>query len=842
MKAKFEELCLPSAAELEGRVESEAESEGDLEAASEVEPEVGRERMAEVYLVDPRRQTRGLGLTGMDEPIPEVEVPLEAPIAREESIPTASELPAMKEFVAGGRGLFFDVKERVYVEQFPNPRAGAPINDNVVRAPDIDTYMAAAGNLGNPEHFTTAELLLTTGLTAAGHRLPTGPGWRTYEINTQVPNYGKYNSYLFTRDIVDVVCDIMADRGFDGDTHYGPKRYYTDEDRKNRVYGNVWSANWWWRMQLRIPDESATIIPLIIASDKTCLSTMAGGQKAYPVYVTVGNIDKSVRRETSRKATALLAYLPVDEFEQAPTAAEKSRLTHTLTHRAMEKVIEPLRTASKEGVTMLCPDGRFRRRYLIPAGSVADWQEQCMHACVKQSMCLKCLKEHTGRGDNTRAPLRTSRETLEAISGYFESGSLGELDELGLKPWWPWWANLPYVDFHATLMPDLLHQLYQGMIKTHLIAWLKKTIGKRQFDAYFMAMPKAEGMRHFGQAAEDSEKVDSDLTRLTRALIEFTYRAHASRMSDEALDRLDKALEEFHQLKGVLISAGIYEDDSRFDLIAKLHQLSHYTGCTREMGTPDNFSTKGPEHLHIESAKAPWRASNKVRPTVQMVKFMQRYEALRIQRAYVDRFLGSIASARERRESRVVYGEEVDVQTGGGEGPSGYAGRSGTGEKVAGRAEGEEEEREAEAEAAEGEKVRLAGGRRATSDVNGHVVYPNPMLSIALRPTARVRGLDIITKYGATGLIHALHKYLKKHGKRPNFPTAFLPTTHHKYPVWHRLYLYHNPLPFDPEHAKRDVIRARPQGPVLDRAFDVALLRYHEAEFGLHRESNGPAS
>ncbi|KAG9078124.1 hypothetical protein FRC06_008523, partial [Ceratobasidium sp. 370] len=381
-------------------------------------------------------------------------------------------------------------------------------------------------------------------------------------------------------------------------------------------------------------------------------------------------------------------------------------------------------------------------------------------------------------------------------------------------------------------MPDLLHQLYQGMIKMHLITWLKKKIGTREFDAYFMAMPKAEGMWCFGQgisklggrwtgresrevakqilpiaAAEDSEKVDSDLTQLTRALIEFTYHAHVSRMSNEALDQLDKVLEEFHQLKGVLISTGIYKGDSQFDLIAKLHQLSHYTGCTREMGTPDNFSTEGPEHLHIESAKVPWRASNKVRPTVQMVKFMQRYEALRIHRAYVDRFLGSIASVRERRESQVVYGEEVDGQIGGGEGLSGHAGSLGTGESVVERAEEERDhQEEVKDEAAEGEKARLAGGRRATSDVNGHMVYLNPTLLITLQPTVRVRGLDIIAKYGATGLIHVLHTYLKKHGKRPNFPTAFLPTTHHKYPVWHRLYLYHDPLPFDPEHAKRNVI------------------------------------
>ncbi|KAG8725993.1 hypothetical protein FRC10_007571, partial [Ceratobasidium sp. 414] len=464
--------------------------------------------------------TQGLASTRVDEAVPETEVRREMPAEGEDGVPA---LPPVEEPMTGGRRLFFDAKEQAYVELFPNPRAGMPINDNAVRAPDLDAYMAAAGNLGDPKHFATCELLMTTGLTALGRdlhllshlyidrvpwktnkmlmddvdKLPTGPGWRTYELGTLVPGHRVYKSYLFTRNIVEVVCDIMADRGFDGRTEYTPKRYYLDEDRTCRVYGNVWSGDWWWRMQLRIPDESATIIPLIIASDKTSLSNMAGGQQAYPVYVTVGNIEKSVRRETSSKATELVAYLPVDDFEHVESAAEQSRLRHTLTHRAMEKVVEPLRMASKEGVTMLCPDGRFRRGYPIVAGSVGDFKEQCVNACVKESGCPKCWKKYAGRGDNTQAPPRTTRETLEAISRYFEGGTLSELGKLGLKPWWPWWANLPYVEFHGAVMPDLLHQLYQGMIKTHLIPWLKKKIGKRQFDTYFIAMPEAEGMRHF---------------------------------------------------------------------------------------------------------------------------------------------------------------------------------------------------------------------------------------------------------------------------------------------------------------------------------------------------------
>ncbi|KAG8728335.1 hypothetical protein FRC10_005061, partial [Ceratobasidium sp. 414] len=669
--------------------------------------------------------------------------------------------------VDGGRKLVFD--EGVFVEYFPDSRAGAPINDKVTYAPDINDYMAAAGNLSNPTHFATAELLLTTGLTAAGRtthlqshmyvgrtpwksdkmlmddldKLPHGPGWWIYEMVVDVPQHGPQNSYLFTRHIIEVVCDIMADPSFEDDMRFTAERRWEDEACTNRIYGDSWTTDWWWRMQLRIPDKFATIVPLIISSDRTSLSTMAGGQEAYPVYITVANIKKSVRRETNRKATALLAYLPVDDFENAPNAQEKSRLKHTLTHRAMEKIAEPLRTASNEGIEMLCADGRFRRGYPIVAGEVLDWKEQCVHACILESRCTKCKKEGKGRGDNTLAPARSSRETLEALSKYFNGGTLGELNKLGLKPWWPWWANLPYVDFHASLMPDLLHQLHQGMIKRHVMGWLEFAMGKHELDGCFIAMPQAEGMRHFGEgisklagrwtgresrevtrqllpivAGQPSSRVDPNLVRIIRAILEFTYRAHASRMTDKDLDRLQAALDEFHQYKRVLVGKNnLYQSDSRFDLIAKLHQLHHYPGSTREMGTPDGFSTEGPEHMHIESAKVPWRASNKVRPTQQMVKFVQRYEALRIHRAYMDRFLGVTSTGRGPRKSRVVYGEEVEGPT-----PKGNVGKisgEGGGEGEGEGKDAEEDCLEREDEVAEGEKVPLEGGR-ATLDANEH--------------------------------------------------------------------------------------------------------------------------
>ncbi|KAG8737219.1 hypothetical protein FRC10_008451 [Ceratobasidium sp. 414] len=833
--------------------QSEAESEAESKAGADAEAEPGAQPE-----VEPEARTR-----------PEGCPPVGPPKARP--------------------GLFYNEREGVYVEPFPDPRAGAPINDTVASLPDLDAYMAAAGDLGKPLHFDTLELLMTTGLTAGGRdqhlkshlyigrtpwptnkammdnldKLPHGPGWGAYELQSKVNEHSTKRSYLLTRDVVGVVGDIMANPGFNGLMHFAAERHYTTEDCSNRVYGNPWTANWWWRTQYRIPDKSATIIPLIIASDRTRLSSMSGGQEGYPVYVSVANIDKSVRRQTSSGATVLLAYLPVEDFENVTDAQERARLKNELTHRAMEKIMEPLRKASKEGVEMLCADGRFRRGYPIVAGVVGDWPEQCMMGCTAENRCPKCVQPATGRGAYpAQARPRTNHETLEALSRYFKHKNLHELEALGLKPWWPWWANLPYVDFAAALMPDVLHQLHQGMVKTHVVRWVRELVGKRRVDQCYIAMPEAEGMRHFGKglsklkgqwtgresrevakqllpvaAGQRATKLDPDLSGLARTILEFSYRAHASRMTDEDINRLEETLAEFHRFKNVLIREKIFKDDSRFDRIAKLHMLSHYAECIREMGTPDNYSTEGPEHLHIECVKRGWRASNKVRPTQQMVKFVQRYEALRIHRAHMDRWLGIVRTGanRRRRKSRVVFGEDVEgpllkeyeTQARG----SGIGAGDGDGED-----EGEEQERrEEQDEAAEGPQVQLEG-RRRESDADRHVVYPNPTLSIAVNANGgRLQGHDIIDKHGAVDFIKALHVYLNKHPTRDNIPNFFLPTVHHHFLVWNRLYLHHRPLPFDPEHAKRDVIRARPPTHYLGRAFDVALLLHREKAFGLKR-------
>jgi hypothetical protein len=52
------------------------------------------------------------------------------------------------------------------------------------------------------------------------------------------------------------------------------------------------------------------------------LTNFSGGKTAWPVYISIGNIPKSIRAKINSYSTLLLAYLPVPKLECFP---EKER-------------------------------------------------------------------------------------------------------------------------------------------------------------------------------------------------------------------------------------------------------------------------------------------------------------------------------------------------------------------------------------------------------------------------------------------------------------------------------------------------------------------------------------
>lgn len=627
---------------------------------------------------------------------------------------------------------------------------------------------------------------------------------------------------------------------------------------------------------------------MILASDKTKLSVLCGGQQAYPVYLTIGNISKDVRRKPNERATILLGYLPIDDFSDVPDETLRVRLKGQLIHDAMAVLLEPLRKASKDGVEMWCADGRLRRIYPIIAAFVGDFPEQNLMACTYQSSCPVCTTKKHGRADYTqRAPARTRRGTLEALREYFEHDDPGELKELSLKPWWPWWAGLPYVNLPASIAPDLLHQLYNGVFKERVMRWLMHSMGAKTMDRRFISMPGAEGLRKFlkgvttisqwqGRESKEMMKqivpisvgnVPLKMSQLVRSLVDFTYLAHASSLTDDDIGEMKRSLAKFHELKPMMISNGYYKTTARFDGIPKIHMLSHYPASIRELGTPDGYSTEAPEHLHIHYAKVPWRASNKVRPLPQMMKYVQRLDAIRIQRAYINAYYGLDGVVSDEDdwedegdredegdwEDEDDWGDEdgddmsecgsedmgapednktceqdgspdgvgLDMGAGGGGGDAGGDGME--------DADGGGGNVYTSVGSGSGNDTIEADDVAAPESFSDHVFYPEPRVRTAIRPTKpALSGAFLIGAYGATELLSAVKSFLVTRLNVPDHDVLL--SRHHQFDVWHRLYIDHSRLPFAPsEPLRRDVVRAAPatydaSGQTLRAArFDTAL-------------------
>ncbi|KAF8684334.1 Zn-finger protein [Rhizoctonia solani] len=692
-----------------------------------------------------------------------------------------------------------------------------------------------------------------------------GPSWHIYEMVTGGDPKSR-TSFLFGRDILDAIRDLIGNPRFRAHVRYAPERHYTTKDKTTRLYGEMWSANWWWRMQMliQVHDKFATIIPLIVFTDKTNLTTVAGGIQAYPVMVSIGNISKDIRRKPSMHATVLLGYLPVEEFKDVGDEKLRQRLKGELRHRAMEKLLEPLKKASKEGVLMWCADGRQRRAYPILAAYIGDSPEQHDMACSVRSGCPVCttLKENRGTYPQN-APLRQKSEVLLTIQKWKDGLlSTDKLREHGLKPWWPFWANLPYVNLGDCLTPDLLHQLYKGLFWTHLMEWIKEPelLGKSA-DARFKSMPRAHGMRHFtrgiysisqwtGRETKEmlkqflpvvADDLVDKLVGLTRSLLDFIYYAHSAQLSEIEVQEMVVSLARFHELKGIAEDLGLEKNGWSNETI-KLHMLSHYERSIHEYGTPDGYNSETSEYLHIEFAKTPFKKTNKNRSYMQqIIRFIQRQEAIQLHRACLEDLHGQFAPVPTVDSS----GDDLDDNPGEGDNVDGMG--NNLNEGVWGVEDNTETEADVDIEGSDAEvedlgddllKMNLAKEPVARLQA---VFYPQPKQALPSHPTREgVTGLELINLYGASDLIQLTSRLLEKHNYRQPLNSA------NTFSVYHKLYLDHPPLPFAASEApQRDVIRAYPatkttRGHVKRiEQFDTVLFLDQPENFGIYRYRAG---
>ncbi|KAH8978805.1 hypothetical protein EDB86DRAFT_3067224 [Lactarius hatsudake] len=460
---------------------------------------------------------------------------------------------------------------------------------------------------------------------------------------------------FYFRDILQCIRTLYGNPEFARDLVFAPERHYTDHERTCCVYSEIHTGDWWWAVQtsLEAHQPGATVIPVILSSDKTQL-TLFRSKAAYPVYLTIGNIPKHIRRKPSRHAQMLIGYIPTTRLEGISNKSAQRRALANLFHFCMRFLLAPIASHGETGVAMMSGDGIWCWCHPIFAMFVGDYPEQVLATCTFNGRCPKCAVHRNNLSDYSRSPARDYGKALEAF--LLADGDVRMFHsvcrEAGIKPiFHPFWETLPLTDVFISITPDILHQMLQGVMK-HLIAWLTNSsaFGSAQIDARCRSLPPNHHIKTFARGISTLSRVSglehkqmcwillglvielplpsggssARVIRTVRALLDFLYLAQLPSHTSETLLRLEASLARFHEDKDVFIDLGVREHF----IIPKVHSLLHYKSSITLFSSTDNYNTEQTERLHIDFMKDAYRATNHKDEYPQMTAWLERREKI----------------------------------------------------------------------------------------------------------------------------------------------------------------------------------------------------------------------
>ncbi|KAI6102421.1 hypothetical protein EV401DRAFT_2061212 [Pisolithus croceorrhizus] len=353
-------------------------------------------------------------------------------------------------------------------------------------------------------------------------KLCTGPAWTCEMIDVEgdvVTEDGMLKCKqleLQQHDPVKCVQELMGNPAFQAMMSYVPECAYADAKGENHIYDEMWTGKWWWNIQKKIP-EGGVVTPVILSSDKTNLSQFS-------------------RDKISAHATLLIGYLPVSKL------------------KCFHKKIHP-----------------------ILAMYIADFPEQCLVACNKESQCLHCLVQSNWHGDLEECTWHCMADMLKTLKCMRKNKQSRKFDAEGLH------AELPFTDIFICLTPDILHQLHKGIFHNHLVQWCLSIVGEKEIDACFQAMTQYPNLCHFKKGISSvSQWIGTEHKEMERVFVSllasavndhvlivacsplnFIYYSQLQQHTDTTLTAMEESLKMFHTHK------------HDFN-IPKIHSMKHY--------------------------------------------------------------------------------------------------------------------------------------------------------------------------------------------------------------------------------------------------------------------------
>ena len=133
------------------------------------------------------------------------------------------------------------------------------------------------------------------------------------------------------------------------------------------------------------------MVPIIGISDQTNLTNFSGDKKAWPVYMTIGNLPSTICNRPGSMAILLLGLLPIPpKLAKFCRADQLQRLINADTLGGVfELIIAPLNGAAPEDAPIDCADGKIPRCFPIMSGWIADHMENVTLHGIKSNACPK---------------------------------------------------------------------------------------------------------------------------------------------------------------------------------------------------------------------------------------------------------------------------------------------------------------------------------------------------------------------------------------------------------------------------------------------------------------------
>ncbi|KAG1800667.1 hypothetical protein EV424DRAFT_1352065 [Suillus variegatus] len=457
--------------------------------------------------------------------------------------------------------------------------------------------------------------------------LPTGPKWcsTTLEI-TGYPIIQPIQ--LIWRNGLDVVEDLFANPIFANHMTYDPHVVVDGDERK---YSEYFTAKQAFEIQDQLP-KGATIVPVIIASDKTPVMRHTGGLKMHPIFVSLANIQSDVRMRATSHAWRCVGFMPIPKFSDVHTDYQ-TILSQWLFHKCMDIIFADVKVTAMAGRFMPDSSGHLRHCYTPLAAYTADLPEQQAIACVSKVASPITLATSQSFGDSYHYAPRTKEHTLSVIYDICQRIDPWRLREFqeeakahslsGVHQ--PFWRNWRFADPARFLAGEILHTCHEFFFN-HPFKWskelMKQMTGREHRDLQRTLVPSI------------ARVAPPQFIHAIRTLIDFIYKAQNPVYTDTSVDSMVASLKEFHDHRQAILDAGARRGTKGMIdnfLIPKLKLLQSFAAFTKDIGAPIQWTADVTERLLITHCKLPFdRTSHQSCTfTEQIVDILNREESMR---------------------------------------------------------------------------------------------------------------------------------------------------------------------------------------------------------------------